>query len=196
MKQNGWPDPTPLSLFVVGGLLIGGFFPVLAEFVSMGAMPLVGCILISSGIALLILLVVCLKNGDLFGACLSGVFGVLLALAPGAIFLTQFSASGMGVEVDPRLTGWYLTYCAPVFLVLLFPAGKRLWHMALVFLVFVILFALLGPVFAGYLSDSMLPVLGWVTFAVGLYFLYLAAAMMINTEFPKPILPLGGPLFK
>lgn len=196
MKQNGWPDPTPIALFVIGGILIGGFFPMLAGFVSMGAMPIVGCILVSSGIVFLILLVVCLKNGDLFGACLNGVFGVLLALAPGAIFLTEFIASGTGVEVDPRLTGWYLTYCAPILLILSFPAGKRLWHMALVLLVLVVLLALMGPVFAGFLPVSILPALGWGIFAVGLYFLYLAGAIMINTEFQKPILPLGGPLFK
>lgn len=195
-KNNKWVDTTPISIFIVGGILIGGFWPMLVGHVSPAAAPLIGGIVLASSIVFIILMVIEIRNGNLFGATLNGVFGVLLGLAPGFIFLLLFFAQGMGIEVDPRIIGWYFFYVSVVLLIVGIVAGGLFWHMALGFWVLAVDVFLIGLVFAGYLSHSWEPALGWIIFGGGLYFLYMAAASFLGTMLRKPVLPTGGPLFK
>ena len=195
-NNNKWVDTTPIAIFIVGGILIGCFWPMLVGYISPAAAPLIGGVIIASSIVFIILMVIEIRNGNLFGATLNGVFGVLLGLAPGMIFLFQFLAQGMGIEVDPRITGWYFFYVSVVLLIVGIVAGGLFWHMALAFWVLAIDVFLIALVFAGYLSHSWEPTLGWVIFGGGVYFVYMASATFLGAMFRKPVLPLGGPLFK
>jgi len=141
-------------------------------------------------------MVIDIRGGNLFGATLNGVFGVLLGLAPGLMFLLAFLAQGMGIQVDMRVIGWYFFYIAPVLLVVGFIAGGMFWHMAIALWALAIDVFLIGMVFAGYLSHSWEPALGWVIFAGGIYFFYMAAGAFMAGVMRRPVLPMGGPLFK
>jgi len=196
-NNNKWVDTTPISIFIVGGILIGGFWPMLCGYVTQEAGPLIGGgIVLGSSIVFIILMVVEIKNGNLFGAVLNGVFGVLLGLAPALMFLIQFFAMGMGVEVDPRIVGWYFFYIAPVLVVAGIVAGGMFWHMALALWVLAVDVFLIGLVFAGYLSQSWETTLGWIIFGGGIYFFYMATSGFLGAMLKKQVLPMGGPLFK
>jgi hypothetical protein len=195
-NNNKWVDTTPIAIFIVGGILLGAFWPMLVGYVSLAASPLIAGIIIASSVVFIILMVVDIRCGNLFGATLNGVFGVLLGLAPGLIFLFSFLAQGMGIEVDMRVIGWYFFYVAPVLLVVGFIAGGLFWHMAIALWALAIDVFLIGLVFAGYLSPSIEPTLGWIIFAGGIYFFYMAAGGFLAGMLHRPVLPMGGPLFK
>lgn len=195
-NNNKWVDTTPIGIFIVGGILIGGFWPMLVGNVSPAASPLIAGMIVASSIVFVILMAVEIRAGNLFGATLNGVFGVLLGLAPGFMFLVSFLAGGMGIETDFRIVGWYFFYVAPVLLVVGFVAGGMFWHMAVALWVLAVDVFLIGMVFAGYLSSSIEPVLGWIIFAGGIYFFYMAAGGFLAGMLHRPVLPMGGPLFK
>ena len=194
--NNKWVDPTAIAIFIVGGILLGGFWPMLVGYVSPAASPLIGAIVLASSIVFIMLMVIEIRNGHLFGAVLNGVFGVLLGLVPGLVFLLHFLAQGMGIEVDLRIIGWYFFYVSAVLLIVGVVCGKMFWHMAIVFWVLAIDVFLMGLVFAGYLSHAWNPAIGWAIFAGGIYFLYMGSAALLNGIFQRPVLPSGGPLFK
>jgi hypothetical protein len=194
--SNKWVDPTAIAIFIVGGILLGGFWPMLEGYVSPSASPLIGGIVFASSIVFIILMVIEIRNGNLFGATLNGVFGVLLGLVPGLVFLLQFIGGGMGIEVDLRIIGWYFFYVSIVLMVVGIVCGKFFWHMAIAFWVLAVDVFLMGLVFAGYLSHTWNPTLGWVIFAGGIYFIFMASAALLGGIFQRPVLPTGGPLFK
>ena len=68
--------------------------------------------------------------------------------------------------------------------------------MALAFWVLAIDVFFIAMVFAGYLSHTWEPLLGWVIFAGGVYFVYMATSAFLGGMLHRPVLPLGGPLFK
>ena len=189
-------DTTPIGIFLVGGILLGGFFPMMAGYVTPAASPLIAGIIIASAIVFIILMVVEIGNRNLFGALVNGVFGVLLGLAPGLVFFFAFLAQGMGVEVDPRIIGFYFFYVSFVLLVVGFVAGYMFWHFTVVFWGLAVMLVLMGMVFAGYLSHTWNEILAWPMLAGGLYFAYMGAATFLAGMLHKPVLPLGGPLFK
>ncbi|HEX79490.1 MAG TPA: hypothetical protein G4O19_04970 [Dehalococcoidia bacterium] len=195
-NNNKWADTTPIAIFIVGGILIGCFWPMLVGYITLGASPLIAGVIIASSIVFITLMVIDIRGGNLFGATLNGVFGVLLGLAPGLMFLLAFLAQGMGIQVDMRVIGWYFFYIAPVLLVVGFIAGGMFWHMAIALWALAIDVFLIGMVFAGYLSHSWEPALGWVIFAGGIYFFYMAAGAFMAGVMRRPVLPMGGPLFK
>jgi len=196
MENNSkWVDPTPIAIFLVGGILLGCFWPMLVGFLSPAAAPLIAGVLLASSVVFIILMVVEIRSGNLFGATLNGVFGVLLGLAPGMIFLFQFLAQAAGIEVDGRITGWYFFYVSLVLIVVGIAAGRMFWHMALAFWVLAVDIFLIALVFAGFLSHTIEPVLGWVIFAGGVYFLYMATAAFLGAMLQRPVLPVGKPLY-
>lgn len=196
MNQNVWPDTTAVSLFLVGSVVIGAYVPLQAGFVSMGALPIIGAIALVSGIAWLILMVLCWRSGDFFGMSLNGIFGVLFGVGPGAAFLVDLAGARSGKVLDPRVIGWYLMYTGFLFLLLAFPAGKKLWSMMLTYLAVFVGTMLTGLVLAGFLPASVQLISCFLFVYVGAWFMYMGTAITINTVFQKPILPVGGPLFK
>ncbi len=195
-NNKNWADSTAIAIFIVSAIILGCFWPLSCGFITMGAAPLVGGILVASAIVFITLMVIEIRNGNLFGATLNGVFGILLALAPGLAFLAQFAGSGMGVEVDPRVIGWYLMYVGPVLLIVGVAAGTHFWHMAIIFWALGVDVFMLGLVFAGVGPHSWMAPLGWILFGTGVYFLYMATASFLGGMFRRPVLPVGGPLFR
>ena len=197
MENNSRPlDTTPIGIFIVGGILLGGFFPMMAGYVTPAASPLIAAIIVASAIVFIILMVIEIGNKNLFGATVNGVFGVLLGLAPGLVFVFQFLAGGMGIEVDPRILGWYFFYVSFVLIVVGFVAGFMFWHFTVVFWALAVMLFMMGMVFAGYLSHTWNEILAWPMLVGGLYFAYMGAATFLAAMLHKPVLPLGGPLFK
>jgi hypothetical protein len=195
-ERRQWVETDAIGIFIVGGILLGCFFPMLTGYITMGAAPLISAIIVASAVVFIILMVVEIRCGNMFGAVVNGVFGVLLGLAPGMLFLTEFIAQGMGIEVDARVVGWYFMYIAPVLLVVGFVGGYMFWHFAIAFWVLAADVFLLGMVFAGYLSHTWNPTLGWVIGVGGIYFFYMATASFLNGMMHRKVLPLGGGLFK
>jgi hypothetical protein len=107
---------------------------------------------LASSIVFIMFMVIEIRNGNLFSATLNGVFGVLLGLVPGLVFMLQFLAQGMGIEVDLRVIGWYFFYVSVVLFTIGFVCGKFFWHMAIAFWVLAVDVFLMGLVFAGPIS--------------------------------------------
>jgi len=189
-------DTTPIGTFVVAGIILGCFFPMMTGLVTHGAAPLIGGIILGSAIVFIVLMVVEIQNGNLFGAVLNGVFGVLLGIAPALSMLAEFAGAGMGVAVDPRILGWYFMVVGLALFIIAFGAGTHFWHMAVLFWILCPVMIMTGMVFAGVGPPSWFPMLGWTLFGAGVYFLYMAAASFLGGMFRRPVLPVGGPLFK
>jgi len=194
--ENRGLDTTPIGIFIVAAILLGAFWPMMCGFVTPAASPVIGAIILGSGIVFIVLMVVEIQNGNLFGATLNGVFGVLLGMAPALGMLTEFAGAGMGVAVDGRVLGWYFMFVGVALFIIGFGAGTHFWHMAVLFWVLCIVMIMTGMVFAGVGPYSWFPMLGWTLFAAGVYFTYMAAASFLGGMFRRPVLPLGGPLFK
>jgi len=189
-------DTTPIGTFIVAGIILGCFWPLMVGYVTPAASPVLGAIILGSAIVFVVLMVIEVQNGNLFGAVLNGVFGVLLGLAPALGMLMEFAGEGMGVAVDGRIMGWYFMVVGVALFIIGFGAATHFWHMAVLFWVLCPVMIMTGMVFAGVGPHSWFPMLGWTLFVAGIYFLYMAAASFLGGMFRRPILPVGGPLFK
>ena len=128
--------------------------------------PLVGAMVLGSPICFNIPMIIEITNGNFLGAALNGVSGVLLGLVPGLACTVQVFAQGMGV-------------------------GDRRPHRRLA----------LRARRRGLLRvrRSLLHCErrgGMDLVLLRLVFLYVGTAMLFATMFGRPMLPLGGPLFK
>ncbi len=185
-----WADPSVIGLYLVGAVVLGGLFPLNFGLVSPDAGPLLGGFFFVSGICWLILTVVNLRRGDVWNALLTGGFGVLFGLAPGAGMMLPVLAKYAGFILDMRLLGWYLMYVGVVFLLLSIPAFKILKSLGFTFIIIFFAPGMVGAVTAGYLPPQMFKVAGWLFLYIGLYFTYLPTAIIINTVNQKAILPI------
>jgi len=194
-QEQKWVDPTPASLFLVfvTALVLWAFY---IGLMGLEAAPLIGALLFGFGILWFIAGVIDFRMGDLLGGTINGVFGALLGIAPGISFLFIAYAGGQGIPVDPRVNGWLLFGTGICFAAFVIAAAKRLGLLSLTLLVLGAAFIIIGLTFAGLIGVGILPVPGWMLFAGGISMLYIASAIVINTSYAKPLLPLGGPLVK
>jgi len=194
-QEQRWVDPTPASLYLVfvTALSLWAFF---TGRMTADAAPLLGALLFGFGILWFIAGIVNFRMGDLLGGTINAVFGALLGISPGISFLFVAYAGSQGIAVDPRVNGWLLILTGICFIPLLIGVAKRLWILCLTLLVLGSSFIIIGLIFAGYVGLEILPVPGWMLFAGGISMFYIASAIIINTSYAKPLLPLGGPLVK
>jgi len=194
-QEHKWVDPTPASLFLVFAITFS-FWAFLSGYVSPTALPLIGGYFLGFGILWLVAGVIDFRMGDLLGGTINSVFGILLGIAPGLSFLVGGFGPSVGVAVDPRIDGWFILSTGVIFIPLAIAAGTRLWLIALSLLNLGAAFIIIGLALAGLTGVGALLVGGWQLFASGIIMLYLAASMVINTTFARPVLPMGSPIFK
>ena len=170
------------------GCYIRRLYPLNAGFVSPDASPILGGIFLVSGIAWLVIMVVNLKNNELWNAMQTGVFGVMFGFVPGiALLLPVFAKDTV---LDMRMLGWYLMYVAVVFLIMAIPAYKIMKSMCFTYVTVFFAVLIVGGVFAEYMPMQMLKVASWIYLYLGLWFTYIPTAITINTIYQNPILPI------
>lgn len=195
MQQQKWMDPTPASLLLVFTITLT-LWAALTGIISMGAMPVIGFYFLTFGVLWLIGSVICFRNGDLLGGAINGVFGILLGLAPGLSFIGNTFLVAEGVKLDARADGYFLLFTGIIFLVFATCAGKRLAILSILLYLLGIGFLFIGPSIAGLATPIGLEIGGWLLFVGGILAGYSAASMIVNFSFGRPVMPLGGPLFR
>ena len=58
-NNNNWIDTTPIAIFIVGGILLGGFWPMLVGYITPAASPLIAGLIIASSVVFIIVLIPC-----------------------------------------------------------------------------------------------------------------------------------------
>ena len=114
--------------------------------------------------------------------------------ASGISFLFVAYAGSQGIPVDPRANGWLLILTGICFFPLIIAIAKRLWLITITLVFLCAGFIVTGLTFAGYLPLTILVVPAWLFFVGGISMLYITSAIIINTSYEKPVLPVGGPL--
>jgi succinate-acetate transporter protein len=203
-----WADPNTAILFIVAAVtfVLCGVLSEAGIGPSSGLLntsPLVG-VLLAAAIGLIILGVIAYRRNDIIFGTAAMVFGALIALGGALMFGFITGLWGIAPLGGAEVMGWYWLAIS-IILFLLLPAVARV--NALLFfavLELVVAVALLstacwsgmvmtatGPFFA---SAGVAHVAGWMILAFGVFCLYAGAAMLTNTIWARPVLPMGPPL--
>lgn len=193
--DNKWSDPTPIALFL-GAAVLTSAWAFLTGLVTPGCTPIFGVYLVSAGVAWLVLGIISIRNGDLFGAILNFVLGAILGLGAGLEFLIQAWAAQAQLTLDPRISGFIMFGNAAILFVMAVAASRMFWHLVCGMLTLSVVFLLLGLTFIGVVGPTVPTVAGWLVLAVAVYFFFMGVSMTVNTAFQRPIFKLGRPLLK
>ncbi|OAT85536.1 hypothetical protein A6M21_05835 [Desulfotomaculum copahuensis] len=172
------------------------FYALLTGKVTAGVSPLMGIWLLGGFVVQLCVGLIELKEGNSTGGNVFTFFSAFFMLVTGLELILKFFAATNGWKIDARIDGWAwlalaialttwtpayfkspLTLCAVV--VALDPA---LWIISLADM--------------GAIARTPVPIAGVFLLIAGIFGLYTAAGVILNTEFGRTILPLGAPLIK
>lgn len=141
-------------------------------------------------------IVAILKGNDL-DSNLGLVLTNYLMLAGSLTFTVKWLAIQYGWQLDGRIEGYF--WLAVFLIVTLWtPAVLKLTPMVFNLAVILIDVALLCLSLMSFqvLPPALMPILGADLLVIGLLTLWVAGAMILNSTFQKPILPVGSPLIK
>jgi succinate-acetate transporter protein len=163
--------------------------------------------------------VVHLKRGEtlpgilaiIFGSIIGGLWSLLFLLKliipyfgpHGVVSVGPLAGTGATYPLlagNPSMEGW-LWLAVSLFLVILAIAlGRVSWQPCfMIFFSAVIFFLIALWSFAGApdpLTSGLSQAAGWMLLLFGLWIIYFGAVGLINEAFARPILPMGGPIFK
>jgi len=194
-KGHGWANPGPAGLVALA-MACFVFFALLTGRVTTGVIPLMGIWLLGGFVVQLAVGLIELKEGNTTGGNVFTFFSAFFMLVTGLELIFKYFAAVNGWKIDARIDGWAwlslaialttwtpayfkspLTLCAVV--VLLDPA------------LFIIALADMGAI-----SRTPVPFAGVLLLLAGLFGLYTAAAVVLNTAYGRTVLPTGGPLVR
>ncbi|WP_078060413.1 acetate uptake transporter family protein [Desulfotomaculum copahuensis] len=194
-KGHDWANPGPAGLVALA-MACFVFYALLTGKVTAGVSPLMGIWLLGGFVVQLCVGLIELKEGNSTGGNVFTFFSAFFMLVTGLELILKFFAATNGWKIDARIDGWAwlalaialttwtpayfkspLTLCAVV--VALDPA---LWIISLADM--------------GAIARTPVPIAGVFLLIAGIFGLYTAAGVILNTEFGRTILPLGAPLIK
>ena len=184
--SNKLANPAPLGLMAFGMTTVllnlhnAGFFPLNTAILSMG--------LFYGGLAQVIPGIMEYKKGNTFGTTAFTSYGFFWLSLVGLILMPEM---GLGQATSAAFMGWYLAMWGVLTFFLFlgtfnYPRAKQV-----VFGSLTILFALLsardftGSVLIGHMA-------GYVGLFCGLSAMYFSMAQVINGEYGRTVLPVGG----
>lgn len=195
--NSSWANPAPAGLVALA-VACFTFYAVLTGKVAGTAAPLLGCWIIGGFVVQLIVGLIELMEGATTGGNIFLFFSAFFMLVGGLEFFVKFySAKVTGLAVDTRIDGW--AWMALWFVLWLWtPAYFRA---PLVMTILVLALDVAVPLVA--LTDGQWlpkaqysPIAGIFLLISGICGIYMSAAIVLNTEFKKVVLPVGSPLLK
>jgi len=184
-EKNQWIDANALSLFVVVAAIIC-LWAFLTGRVGPELLGPLGIYLMAGGIVWVVAAIIGFRMGDMVSGTANGFFGIILGFGVGASMLTQALFPG---AIPGTLDGWWLFAGGLAAIPIAVAAGRNVIILGVALFNLGIYLILIGLVMAGVISLS-LPGLGWQILASGILYLYIATAILINTTFRRPIVPI------
>lgn len=200
-KDRSWANPSALG-FIALAVSLFSVTPILVGWVSSGSFPLTASWSIVALIALVIVTLIFFKNKDMMFGTAFGVLGILLSggLAIKAIQLTTLVASATAIPQSVIAGGAVVDAMVWVIIgVLLIPIGYLAGHLSKPFAIFIWIADvgvwLLAAVNFGVAGNTVGMVGGYLVFVLGVWFLYMGIAQLVNGTLDKAIIKIGKPLF-
>ena len=196
-QQVTWADPGALILFAVAmacfvlcGLLVA--FPAGAAWAT--SAPLVGGFLFAAAVAVMLGAVIEFKRGNILMGTTAGVLGALILIG-GSTLAGGWTGVWLFVPHSPEIAGWAFMAIA-IIIFLLLPCFFKVSGSLFLFLgELVVALALLSSAcLGGFANVSLVHACGWLILVFGIYCLYAGFAILTNTFYGRPVIPLGAPL--
>jgi len=197
-----WGNPAALG-FVALAVSLFSLAPILCGWVHPASFPLTVAWGTIALVALVIVTIVFFRNRDMMLGTAFGVLGILLSggLAFKAMQLTMFVSNG--VQLSSVATAGSMTIDAMIWVVIgviLIPIGYLAGYMSRPFAMLIWLadvgIWILVAVNLGVAGPAAGIVGGYFIFILGVWFLYMGAAQLVNGTLNRPIVNIGKPLFK
>lgn len=196
-KDNyGWASPAPAGLVALA-IACFTFFALQTGRVEHSAAPLLGVWLLGGAIVQVIVGVIELREGQIVGGNVFTFFSAFFMFVTGSELLLKTLLASKGIAFDARMDGWaWLVLC--IALTTWAPAYILKAAKSMAFLII----AITPAVWIVCLTDltviakTWVPCAGWLLLITGIFGLYTAAAIVLNTTFGKAILPTGSPFMK
>ena len=203
-EQTGHPWASSSALgFIALAVSLFSVSPILVGWVNAGSFPLTAAWSIVALIALVIVTVLFLKNRDMLLGTVFGVLGILLAggLAFKAVQITMLVSSSTTIPQAIISGGSVIDAMVWVIIgAILVPVGYLAGYLSKPFAVFVWLADvgvwLLVAANFGVAGRNIEIVGGYLIFVLGVWFLYMGIAQLVNGTLNRTVIKTGEPLFK
>jgi len=188
-------NPGPAGLVALA-MACFTFFAVHTGQVEGSCIPLLGIWLIGGFVVQVITGIMELQHGNVLGGNIFTFFSAFFMLVTGVELIFKFFAGLNGWQIDTRIDGWAWLVLAIALLTWTpgyFKAPLSLLGVVLALDIAVPLVALMD---LHWLPHSRQAVSGPALLIAGIFGLYTAAAVVLNTVFERTVLPTGSPLIK
>lgn len=197
--NSGWANPLPAGLTSLA-VACFIFYALMGGKVTAGALPLMGSWLIGAFIVQLVVAIIELKEGALNGGNVFLFFSAFFCFATGVNMFIKFFAAlnKWAIPVDGRIDGWAWVALGIVLIPITFcylkktPLSMNLMVLCLDFVVLCLIILDLGLA----TGATWKPLCSYGCLGAGIFALYTVAALFVNTNFEKTILPMPGPIMK
>lgn len=195
--NSSWANPAPAGLAALA-IACFTFYAILTGKVAGTAAPLLGCWLIGGFVVQVIVGLIELSEGAVTGGNVFLVFSAFFMLVGGIEFFVKFySAKVTGLAVDTRVDGW--AWMVLWFVLWLWTPSyfKGPLVMTILVLALDVAVPLVSLTDGGWIPKAQYsPIAGTFLLISGICGIYMSAAVVLNTEFKRVVLPVGGPLIK
>lgn len=192
---HGPANPGPAGLVALA-MACFTFFAVHTGQVEGSCIPLLGLWLLGGFVVQVIVGVMELQHGNVLGGNIFTFFSAFFMLVTGMELIFKFFAAINGWQIDARIDGW--AWLALAIALLTWTPGYFKAPLSLLGVVLALDVAV--PVVAlmdlEILPHSWHAISGPALLIAGIFGLYTAAAVVLNTVFERTIIPTGSPLIK
>jgi len=195
-QGSDWANPGPAGLVALA-IACFLFYAILGGHVEHTCIPLIGCWLIGGALVQFTVALIELKEGNILGGNVFLVFSAFFMLVGGLEMIFKYLAVANGwPAIDARIDGygWMALWLALWVLTPAYCKSPLVLTLAILALDVAVPIVCLHDL--GILGAQYAPVAGNFLGLAGIFGLYVAGAIVLNTEFGKTILPVGGPIIK
>jgi uncharacterized protein len=195
IQNKEWANPTPAGLVALA-IACFGFFALLTGIVTPAASPLLGCWLLGGFAVQVLVGIIDLKGGNTTGGNTFIFFSAFFMLVSGGEMILKFFMANCKIIMDAHIDGW-AWLCIAIVMYLWTPAFfKANFFLTMIVLALDVALPFLVFMDMGVLSRAFSPIAAWALLAAGLFGIYLASVIVVNTAFGKTIYPMPNPLIK
>lgn len=197
MSNHGhsFANPGPAGLVALA-MACFTFYAVHTGKVEHTAIPLLGIWLIGGFVVQIAVGIIELKDGNIVGGNVFTFFSAFFMLVTGLELIFKFFASVNGWKIDARIDGW--AWLPLAIALLTWTPGYFKSPLSLLAVVLALDVAVPTVAFMdmGVWPKSMSIVSGNFLLLAGIFGLYTAAGVVLNTAYGRTIIPMGSPLVK
>jgi len=192
---HGWANPAPAGLVALA-VACFTFYALLSGKVDHSGIPLLACWLIGGCLVQFTVALIELKEGASTGGNVFLFFSAFFMLTGGLEFIIKYFAGVNGWVIDTRIDGWawmVLWFALWLWTPAYFKSPLPLTLAVLALDVAVPIVALMDLQAVGH---AFAPVAANFLLLAGIFGLWTATGIILNTEFGKKIIPMPGPIIK